>query len=151
MRCAGVVRAAVKLLESGSYALLVHEQSARALKNLAMNDVLRDEIVLRYGVEALVAACEVRISGVLQEQAARALGNIAMSDVNEERIVATGGVEALVRLLRSSNEPLLDASLGALSNLVSNSHVRWRMVMAGGVQVRSENNYSPTRMNCHRL
>mmetsp|Transcript_45681 Transcript_45681/g.126810 ORF Transcript_45681/g.126810 Transcript_45681/m.126810 type:complete len:85 (-) Transcript_45681:1376-1630(-) len=79
--------------------------------------------------------CESTASEMLKEQAARAMGNIAMSAANEERIVAAGGVELLVGFLRSSDKDLLNATLGALANLISNSEMRQRFVSAGGVQV----------------
>ena len=100
-----VVPPTIGLLRDGDIEQGVCEQAVRAVKNLALDDVLRDAIMRQSGVlEALVLACRADCCVVLQEQAARALGNIAMKDSNEERVVEAGAVEALTDLLRASNE-----------------------------------------------
>ena len=100
-----VVPPTIGLLRDGDIEQGVREQAVRAVKNLALDDVLRDAIMRQSGVlEALVLACRADCCVVLQGQAARALGNIAMKDSNEERVVEAGAVEALTALLRASNE-----------------------------------------------
>lgn len=48
--------------------------------------------------------------------------------MNEDLIISAGGVEALMKLLKCSDEALLDAALCALSNLIANQEARMRMV-----------------------
>jgi len=130
-----VIKHAIQYLQEGNLEIPAREQVLRAVRNLALDELLRDAFVSNSGVDVLVMVCESTASEMLKEQAARAIGNIAMSDANEERIVAAGGVELLVGFLRSSDKDLLNATLGALANLISNSEMRQRFVSAGGVQL----------------
>jgi len=130
-----VIKHAIQYLQEENLEIPAREQVLRAVRNLALDELLRDAFVSNSGVEVLVMVCESTASEMLKEQAARAMGNIAMSAANEERIVAAGGVELLVGFLRSSDKDLLNATLGALANLISNSEMRQRFVSAGGVQV----------------
>lgn len=123
------------LLLQTSEVVELREQAARLIKNVAMDEHLREVIVKFDGVAALVHACRPGGREQLQAQAARALGNIAMNDDNETRIIQAGGVEALTLLLSSTDEELLDALLGALGNIITNPIVRVAMVDAGGVRL----------------
>jgi len=125
-----VIKHAIQYLQEGNLEIPAREQVLRAVRNLALDELLRDAFVSNSGVDVLVMVCESTASEMLKEQAARAIGNIAMSDANEERIVAAGGVELLVGFLRSSDKDLLNATLGALANLISNSEMRQRFVSA---------------------
>jgi len=111
------------------------EQAARVIKHLSKNEQLSKTVVAQRGVEALLDACQSGSSMTLWEQAARALGNIAFHDANEAHVVGAGGVDALLKMLESANSVsidsatlLLDAVFNALSNLISNSTVRRKMV-----------------------
>ena len=123
------------LADTKHVAVEAREHAARALKNAAVNDQMREMLVGVGAIGAMVKACRVSDSLLLQEQAARALGNMAVHDANEQRVVDAGGTTALLALLASTDEPLLDAALGALANLVGHPEMRAIFVAEGGVRL----------------
>lgn len=111
------------------------EQAARVVKHVSKDEQLSLVAVSNRGVEALVDACLTNATMQLCEQTARAIGNMAFHDGNEPQIIGAGGVDALLRMLELASTvsleaatPLLDAVFNALSNLISHSTVRKKMM-----------------------
>eukprot|EP00316_Scyphosphaera_apsteinii_P000491 CAMPEP_0119302946 /NCGR_PEP_ID=MMETSP1333-20130426/4461_1 /TAXON_ID=418940 /ORGANISM="Scyphosphaera apsteinii, Strain RCC1455" /LENGTH=900 /DNA_ID=CAMNT_0007305473 /DNA_START=47 /DNA_END=2749 /DNA_ORIENTATION=- len=136
----GLLKCLVNMLGSAPLPLQLREDAARSLKNIALDDEVREAMAAQRAIQVMIDVCmqESESHVRLLEQTARALGNMAVCDAIEQRIVSANGVRALMPLLASEDVQVVDAALGGLANLVGNVDMRAYFVAERGVSLLQE-------------